>query len=358
MPNIFQNMSAHIRANHWWKYKAAPILGFTYLYCYLLDISLTEKIIIILLSAVTIVGIAGFGYVINDLYDIEADKKAGKPNRLAGKSGPEIFLIILLLCMVASLPWLYLRSTPTTWLLIGIQILLFILYAHPVTRLKEKSLWGPVCDALYGHAVPIVIACLTYQQYLQKIPYHLLFFFSTLFAWQFLKGIRNIFLHQLEDYDNDIRTQTVTYTTEKGTFYVYRLILKKILPLEVILLLLFFAAVGDVLPLIPVSFFAFLYIFSLGHGLFRNVVINKTSYESNSYLYFLNDWYEDYLPWILLGACISEDLRMAVFALIHIIFFPSSVTNIFADIKSALLETWVQFKNLIYPIYKLLRKHP
>ena len=182
---IIEKLQTYIRSNHWWAFKAAPILGFAYLYFSFFEFPFSEKLIIFLLSAMTIIGVAGFGYVINDIYDVEVDKKAGKKNPFEGQSTAFILLVVVILVFIALFPWLFLKSSWSIWIALGFQALLYFLYAHPLIRHKEKSIWGTICDALYGHAVPIIIACLTYQQYLVKLPYDKLWFFASLFFCEF-----------------------------------------------------------------------------------------------------------------------------------------------------------------------------
>lgn len=353
---MIERWQSYIRASHWWAYKAAPILGFTYMYCYFFDFSFSTKLILIGLSATTIIGIAGLGYVINDLYDIEADQKAGKKNPFESKSSLFILSVIAVLVFLALSPWYYLKSNAYIWTSLAFQMLLFIVYAHPFTRLKEKSFWGPVCDALYGHAVPIIIACLTYQQYLQKLPYSPVWFFGSLFVWQFFKGLRNIFLHQLEDYENDLRANIRTLTTEKGKDIIYQKVLHIIIPLEAISLFIFFISITHTFGGIWIYFGVFMIIYIYGHGLFRNVQWDPKIYYSNTYIYFLNNFYEVYLPYLFIYLCIVESLISAWLLIIHLLLFPSSIHILVKDLKMFILEIWVQLKNLLYPLYKFLQK--
>lgn len=353
---MIQRWQSYIRANHWWAYKAAPILGFTYFYCYFFVFPLAEKLTIILLSAITITGIAGLGYVINDLYDIEADQKAGKKNPFDNKSALFKIGVIVILTIIATIPWYFLKSDIYIWISLAFQMLLFIVYAHPLTRLKEKSVWGPVCDALYGHAVPIIIACMTYQQYLEQLPYSVVWFFGSLFVWQFLKGMRNIFLHQLEDYENDMQSGIQTLTTEKGRNSIYQKILYTIIPLEIISLFIFFISVTQPFPGIWVYFWGFILLNIYGHGLFRNVQWHPRIYSGNTYIYFLNNFYEVYLPYYFIVLCIVRSPVSAWMLVIHMLLFPSTIHIMFKDLKMFILEIWVQVKNLLYPLYKFLQK--
>ena len=357
VPSLILKWRSYVRANQWWAFKAAPILGFTYLYFYLFTFSFTDKIIIFFLSAMTILGIAGFGYFINDLCDIEPDKKAGKKNPFDGKSFLFIIQVGIVLTVLALTPWIFLRSKMVIWVLLSFQIILYLLYALPHIRLKEKSIWGPICDALYGHAVPITIACLTYEQYVGgNLPYNEQLFFAVLFIWQFFKGMRNIFLHQLEDYDNDNKAHIQTLTTEKGQDAIYKSIIRVILPLEFILMVAFLFILVPFLPWIILYLIFFFVIYILGHGLFRNTPWNAHKYTPNTYIYLLNNFYETYLPIFFLTWCIYKETEAVSILIIHLILFPSTIWMISNDLKKALIELRIQLDNFASSTLRKLKK--
>ncbi|MCZ2393089.1 MAG: UbiA family prenyltransferase [Chitinophagales bacterium] len=347
---MLEKWKSYVRANQWWGFKAAPILGFTYFYIYFFNHSYLDTALIVLMSAITVVGIAGFGYIINDYYDIEADKKAGKKNPFDGKSHLFILNVFIVLQIFAWSPWLYLKSYPFIWGILLFQIFLFLIYAHPATRLKEKSIWGPICDSLYGHAVPIIIACLTYQQYLDKIPYSKFFFFATLFAWQFFKGLRNIFLHQLEDYENDILAGIKTLTTTKGKDHIYIRTLRIILPLEILSFVVFLLSISNLFTSMWLFFALFIIIYILGHGLFRDIKWHPKIYSSNTYIYFINNFYEIYLPYFFILWCIIKSPVFIVLFILHVFLFPSTIKSLTIDIKKAAIEIWNQSNTILHKL--------
>ncbi|MCO5233324.1 MAG: UbiA family prenyltransferase [Chitinophagales bacterium] len=339
---MLEKWKSYVRANQWWGFKAAPILGFTYFYIYFFNHSYLDTALIVLMSAITVVGIAGFGYIINDYYDIEADKKAGKKNPFEGKSHLFILNVFIVLQIFAWSPWLYLKSYPFIWATLLFQVFLFFIYAHPATRLKEKSIWGPICDSLYGHAVPIIIACLTYQQYLDKIPYSKFFFFASLFAWQFFKGLRNIFLHQLEDYENDILAGIKTLTTSKGKEYITLHILRVVLPLEFLSLFGFMSSISGVFSSVWIYFIIYLLIYILGHGLLRNINWFSTSSTNHLNVYFINNFYEIYLPYYFILWCIIKNPVFLALFFLHVFMFPSTVNTLINDLQRTKKELWIR----------------
>src|SRR5262249_57433548 len=107
---------------------------------------------------------------------------------------------------VALLPWLYLPLHWENGSLLGFELLLFVLYAFPPFRLKERGMLGLFADALYAHAIPAVLAVMTFSLMANRAYDHLTWFVLALGLWQFFLGVRNIVLHQLKDFDGDTRS--------------------------------------------------------------------------------------------------------------------------------------------------------
>ena len=74
------------RAEDWWKSKAALLMGFVYLFALWFDIPVRPFIPLSVLSIAVIIGFASFGYIVNDFFDKEKDRQAGKKNFLLDKS--------------------------------------------------------------------------------------------------------------------------------------------------------------------------------------------------------------------------------------------------------------------------------
>ncbi|MCO5247745.1 MAG: UbiA family prenyltransferase [Chitinophagales bacterium] len=338
------NPFSYIRTTHWWAYKATPVLGFIYFYCNYAYIPNTQLFSVIFSFLISFVGFAGLGYVINDIYDIRTDRKAKKSNSLDGTSfgfkvGLQLFLSIL-----AWSPWIYLRM-PWYIILCLLGLLGFLLlYSHPYTRFKEHPLLGPMCDALYGHVIPILITCFTFQQYIEVVPYNEWAFYISLIIWQFLKGLRNIFIHQIDDFENDNVSNTRTLVTLKGKEVIYRFAMRRILPLEIVFLFIFLISVGPKFKGAWLFFCLFILIYRIGHGKFKKLF----DHQDNYYLFFLNDFYEMYLPYyFLLSFCFRQPVFI-LFLLVHILMFPNISKRVKTDVLTAIFELKNFVKDFLY----------
>jgi 4-hydroxybenzoate polyprenyltransferase len=79
---IFDLFTRRLRLSNPWNYKVPVLIAVTYLVMLHAGFDWVEGWVGFAFSVCTIIGIAGFGYLSNDLGDRDADRKAGKANLL------------------------------------------------------------------------------------------------------------------------------------------------------------------------------------------------------------------------------------------------------------------------------------
>ena len=95
-----------VRLPDWWKAKAVNLLAVLYSVTLITALPFTRALLLLAAALVTIVGIGGFGHVINDVCDIPVDAAAGKPNPLARLNAWKRLSLVGVLLAIALLPWL------------------------------------------------------------------------------------------------------------------------------------------------------------------------------------------------------------------------------------------------------------
>ena len=276
----------------------------------------TDILFYLFISILLSIGIAGLGYVMNDIKDFKDDLQNNKPNLFNKFSKSQSVLIVVLFALLSIFPWLYLPTDKYTFYLLVIEFLLFFVYASPPFRLKEKGFLGIITDALYAQVVPSLLAVYTFSKISNTIlNVKLIVLYS---AWLLLVGIRNIIKHQVEDFDNDKNTKTKTFVTIYGIEYSKKISLKYLFPIEFILF-------TSLLITIKTPYFIAL----LGYLLYTTILFikrNKTT-EIDSF-YFINtrifnEFYEIHLPIILLVCfCFSNALFIFILGFNLLIFSP------------------------------------
>ncbi|MDX2003032.1 MAG: UbiA family prenyltransferase [Chitinophagales bacterium] len=332
------DFQGNVRLKSWWAYKTAPLLGLLYLMVYVNRIPVTESIYLFIASIITIVGIAGLGYFLNDLGDIAFDKKVGKPNRVAKLSNVQRVGLALILLLFALLPWLYLKSNWLTWLLLAFQMLLYIIYSFHPFRFKEKGILGIICDTLYGLTVPALIALLTFNKTPAQSHFaHFGSFLAVVFMALSIKGIRNILLHQLEDRRNDRRAGIRTFVSAGRPLRILMFLNRFILPLEGLVLIVLVAVVS-----INVRHF---YLVLLAFSCFYYLRFRAWSFYDLPYrqfwfmfIYFLNDFFEDWLPLAAVIYLVTLSPYFLILLVLHFVLFNSIIKKWLIDVKAIWLN--------------------
>lgn len=268
------------------------------------------------ISILLSIGIAGLGYVMNDIKDFKDDLQNNKPNLFNKFSKSQSVLIVVLFALLSIFPWLYLPTDKYTFYLLVIEFLLFFVYASPPFRLKEKGFLGIITDALYAQVVPSLLAVYTFSKISNTIlNVKLIVLYS---AWLLLVGIRNIIKHQVEDFDNDKNTKTKTFVTIYGIEYSKKISLKYLFPIEFILF-------TSLLITIKTPYFIAL----LGYLLYTTILFIKRNKTTEIDLFYFintrifNEFYEIHLPIILLVCfCFSNAIFIFILGFNLLIFSP------------------------------------
>jgi len=220
----FSNKLAHIARANDWKASFVPfVMGFVYLWLLIFQLKPTKQTgFLCLFSLLTTIGFASFGYLINEFFDQDEDKRAGKLNRFE-TIGVGLSSILFLLSIVATfLPWIYLPSNKWSWVLICFEIGSFLLYSIPPFRLKRFPLISCVFDASYAYLIPIVLSMHTFSIHAEKS------LFTSHLIWlaipAFFIGFRNIVLHQIKDVIGDFHANRKTLPMLIGKFELFNLL--------------------------------------------------------------------------------------------------------------------------------------
>lgn len=326
------------RVKDWWWSKAALMMGMVYLFTAWFEIPLREFPVLALLSITTIIGFASFGYLVNDLFDIEKDTKAGKKNFLAGKPTSLIVLFFLLSGSLMLYPWGYFENNRYSGTMIITELVLFIIYSAPPIRLKERGVWGLIVDALYAHALPVVLISYTYSLEGNKVfplaPVLLLF------IWQMLNGIRNILLHQADDMQTDKNTNVKNFVSRISSDS-FRAAIQYLIAGELIFSCSFFLILFFNNRLFTIYLLVTIGLSAIAYYLFGKKRIGQML--KSGWKFFPNNIYEKWLP-----AC-----NLLILAQIHTVFY--AVLLLHLAIFN--FDFYVQTFKTLYPLLRDVTIH-
>jgi 4-hydroxybenzoate polyprenyltransferase len=193
------------------------------------------------LYLVAILGLAGFGYVLNDFGDREADRLSGASNQVldAGMAWSVAGLFVLVALSVV--PWFFLPAHASVLILLALEPLLFLVYVLPPIRLKSRGGAGVIADACYAYVVPLLVTLVLFAHVAHHgvSPLQI----AVVAAWALLLGVRHILAHQLVDAGRDERAGTPTFALAHGWNPTLTL-LERVCLLELLLFPIFLITFG------------------------------------------------------------------------------------------------------------------
>ena len=204
---------AFARPGNWFASKIPPLLAIAYLAILQQGTSAGNAARLLLCALFSICCVAIYGHVVNDIFDLEVDRLAGKTNRLSALRPLSRVLLTLAFLTGGFLPTLIGSYSSGAVVLLAFNYLWPTIYSIPVARLKERGLLGVACDALGSHITPTsfilaLFATAAPAQWAGPMGTEVV---SIL--WATVLGFKGILHHQIADRDNDIRSGIVTFAT-------------------------------------------------------------------------------------------------------------------------------------------------
>lgn len=326
-------MQKLFRTNVWWAVIVPQVLGWIY-FCFLdgtSNFGYGYRAFFCFFCG--LVFTSAFGFLFNDLCDVDSDRKAGKANVMSTLHPALRVLLIAINLTAALLGWFYLQASVLASVFFVLQIVSLIVYSLPPFRFKNKHIAGVLTDAFYGHLNPVLITILVFGfRHTPGGEKSTSLFIPLLLLCTFLKGVRNILLHQLDDRKNDRKAGDQTFVVKFGPLFTLNLI-NKMLWLEIPATFLLVLNISYVVPPFFAVFLLFALVSYLKFSGWKLAYLPQRQLKFK-FLYFLNDFYEGWMPVsFLLILAITHYWSFYVFLAIHLLLFPSFLLNLWRDIK-------------------------
>src|SRR5438270_1940473 len=222
---LFQQL---VRPSAWW-FNKVP-LSVTLVLLLLDGNGLTVRgIAALTLVVLTVCAVGNYGYALNDLYDVDEDFRAQRPNASAVLGRRRMGFVIAGSAILAEL-FATLTSGLPGAALTAVELGLPLAYSVPPLRIKDRKWLGIASDALAAHVYPAALALLSVSHLgLRPISVVLV---GCVLGWSGAVGIRGILSHQLHTAERDRRAGLVTVVHDLGHPPLERLIVFALLPIE------------------------------------------------------------------------------------------------------------------------------
>lgn len=151
-------------------------------------------------------------HILNDYFDLEVDKEAGKKNTFEEIDKRAAYSLLAVATGSLLILGAYLSiqfSNLLFFLVLILSIALNFFYSIPPIRLKNRQILGIIIVPIIEVISPVLLLLLAFD-YLYRWDSLIILVYSTLL------GLRFIIQHQIEDYDTDYKSGIKTYVVEAG----------------------------------------------------------------------------------------------------------------------------------------------
>ncbi|MBO73676.1 MAG: hypothetical protein CMD33_00195 [Flavobacteriales bacterium] len=332
-----------IRSDNWFLWKIPPLLAVAYA-AFLVDgtefISAIQSLGLFL---VCIASVASYGHIVNDVFDVESDRQAGKPNVMAGmKSWQQAGL-----CLASIVSGFVLLLLPgRDWwaiVVLFVNYLLPTIYAIPPLRLKVRGFAGVLTDALGAHVVPTLFVLVVVGFFRDGMSPTAVGIGVSVLVWSFFFGMRGIIVHQILDMSGDLESDVVTFAGRRPREVLRRLVLECFYPVEVAALCVF---VGLMIPyswiLASVSgVYVLLEFGKVRSGMTMPVFFDVLDSRERYVPLLNNAFYELWLPYGLIIQLCVLDHKFIIIGLFHFLIFGGLIVSR-GMLLSRMLWQWAQ----------------
>jgi 4-hydroxybenzoate polyprenyltransferase len=339
-----------VRLGEWWSSKLPPLFAVAYLFLAgpppAAPQSGAAALALLLVSAVAT---AAWGHLLNDLADAEVDRLSGRPRPAARLSRAAAGWLLTAALALAVAPWTLLPESPVAHGALGLTLALLALYSLPPVRLKERGLAGLLADALYAHALPMAItiglfgavaasaagAAAAEPRFggaLGALPATLLV------LWKLAQGLCGALASQIKDRKRDRLSGVRTWVSggdRPRALLARRLLLRLLLPAQLLLFVLALAALRGRFPWLLPAYAVFL-VAKLAqiHGVWKKKLgFYRRGYPGYS---LLNDFHERWLPLVALAILVGADRGFLPLAIAHLLLFRNLLGDLLRSAARAL----------------------
>lgn len=239
----------------------------------------------------------GASYLVNDISDIDIDRRSGKKKVITEMNKGLVILILIAVMAAGTVPFVLYERTAAGAALAAVIYFFGFSYSLKPLRLKERGLTGTVFCSAAQRCIPVLVVLLRYSPGLPLVMILLLNFFI---------GMRYILIHQLIDRKNDEAAGVSTFSrshTETARKLLYVNVAAELVTISGICAYLFISGKLLTGTALSISLTVYLIITAVFVRAVR-YMLNENIFETFSFVPF-EDYYSFFLP---LGICIAAGI--------------------------------------------------
>jgi 4-hydroxybenzoate polyprenyltransferase len=312
------------RVTEWWEHKLAPIAGTAYATAFFAGVSLVDVAGTLLLVLLALAPGAAYVSLLNDLTDRDADRLAGKENRLEGHS-PALWwagvaAAVAAGVLVAVLAW---RDEPLVLVLYTGAWIAFALYSVPPVRLKARGAAGAAADAAGAHVFPHLFTAAVLLEG-ESVGW-----LVVVGVWALASGVRGALLHQLGDVEADRRIGLRTFAVAHPRL-AHTLGARVAFPLELLAFAALIVVSGAVLVAALLPLYALLEVRRTRRWGVPLVVVQRP--PGPGYRIAMHEFYLVLYPLAFAASAAIRHPEDAIVLVAHLLLFPTTSLRLATDV--------------------------
>jgi 4-hydroxybenzoate polyprenyltransferase len=333
------------RTDNWWDSKIPPVLALCYAAALVYDVPVAA--LLRCLALIVFVGLCAgsYGHIVNDAFDIEADRKAGKPNQMARFAPWQRFAFCALTLALGFAPAIFFPYSRLSLALLVVEYLLPTTYSIPPLRLKERGALGILCDSMGAHAVPCLYAISVMANEAARPAARFAWIAPALaaagFVWALCLGIKGIVIHEFQDRASDLQAGVSTFATRRE-FQTMRRPVNRTYAAELGAFLIILILLFPVAPLLPAAAAAYFVTLCVKVSQNRDFFVYGGSQAATIERWqFSHPFYECYFPLILAAQVSWRHPWLAFLPFLQVLAFRNNFRQRFGELRSFLRHVLV-----------------
>jgi 4-hydroxybenzoate polyprenyltransferase len=347
--------SGPARASEWWSYKIPPLLAIAYAFILTSGLDAAGASVRLVAAIVSIVAVAAYGYVVNDCFDVESDRRAGKTNQMASWPVWRRVALVAAILFVGWTPAVVVGYAPLACILLAVDFLLPTIYSTPPVRLKERGVWGVLSDAAAAHLVPVLFLASVFLAPPGVVNRETTLLTLAAAFWYSIVGLRGILNHQIVDREKDVASGVTTMVTGMGQVRALQWTRRFLYVLEMAAFLVVLALLRDDVRVLAPVFLVALVLESAKRALGWEesyVVHRGVDPKLRRYLPFANNvFYNLWLPVALAVDAALANPRLVWIPLLHVLLFGRRILGehrepleIHRDLRRRARWAWIRLR--------------
>lgn len=343
-----------VRSANWFESKVPLLLTAAFVQILLQGLTPSDALPALLVLIVSVALLASYAHTVNDIFDVQADFAAGKPNTAAGLSPSRRTGKCCALAIAGLAVWLW--QPPGTAALVALVaiVVLPLAYSAPPLRFKGRGAAGIVTDTAMAHTAPALFVSLVFAGLASEPHQETALVVVLVTAWSTSVGLRGILVHEIQDLRNDQAAGVRTFVVAAGVARARAICAGVLFPTEVCMLAALLVALARLHAGVAGFFLVYAVVFQVARGYWR--LPQEPAPTDPGMRIALFEFYIVWPPVALAAVLAVRDPLFVTLVLGHIALFAAATRRQLREIASRVVPFYRMSGKAVLHGWRLVRQ--